>query len=266
MPIDLGTTTTARWARGPALAGHTVTLTVTRPDGTVLTPTVTEQAGVYSAPVVGSLPGRYLLTWADTTDNATRTDTLEVWPADPRFIISEGDAFEALGWNAASIAKNGPALRLYIATATHVIEDIVGTVLIRTIVQPADGGRTGVLLWERPASIDSVTVDGEPTTNYIVNVNAAILYAKPAGSQFPPGLQNIIVTYKTGGTGIAPNIQLAARELVRHLWQVGQQVPAQPGPTGDYAQQPMGMTPSGFAVPKRVLELCRPTYSLPGMA
>lgn len=266
MPIDLGTTTTVQWNRGAAATGHTVTLTVIRPDATTLTPTVSETAGLYSASVPGSQPGRYLLTWTDTTDTVKATDTLEVWPADPRFIISGADAIAALGWNDASVAKNGDSLRLYIATATEVIEDIVGALLIRTVEQYADGGRTGVLLWERPSEIVSVTVDGTATTDYIVNRNAAILYAKPAGARFPDGLQNIVVTYKAGAAEIAPNIQLAARELVRHLWQVGQQVPAQPSPSGDYSQQPMGMTPSGFAVPKRVLELCRPNHALPGIA
>lgn len=266
MPIDLGTTTTVEWNRGSAATGHSVTLTVTRPDGTTITPTVGDTAGVFSADVPGSLPGRYLLTWLDTTDTVKATDTLEVWPADPRFIISGADAVAALGWNAATIEAKGDSLRLYIATATAVIEDIVGAVLIRTVVQTSDGGRTGVALWERPSAITSVVVDGTAWADYVANLNAAIVYASKHGAQFPSGRQNIVITYTTGDAEIPPNIQLAARELVRHLWQVGQQVPAQPSQTGDYTQQPMGMTPSGFAVPKRVLELCRPNHALPGIA
>lgn len=270
MPIDVGSTVEACWTRGPDHANGTgVTLTVTRPDGTILTPapSVTETpaaSGTYLAPFTAGLPGRYFLTWDDGTTRYT--DVVAVWPTDPRFLISLDDAIESLRWPPPMAAKNSDMLRLYVAAATEVIEDIVGAVLVRTIVQPADGGRTGVALWERPSSIVSVTVGGSDYTGHIVNLNAGIVYADGDSGRFPDGRQNIVVTYRTGLEAIPPSIQLATRELIRHLWQVGQQALTGDGsPSYDPATNQTTNTRSGFAVPNRVIELCGNHYALPGI-
>ncbi|MBW9094637.1 hypothetical protein JNB62_13150 [Microbacterium jejuense] len=267
MPIDIGTQTEVQWTRG---AGHTVTLAVTKPDGTTLTPapTVTETSGVYKATVPGAQPGRYVLHWTDTTaPTTTYTDTLEVWPADPRFLISVADAVQGLKWTPAQVAAEADKLRLYIATATEVLEDIAGALLARTVEQYADGGRTGVALWERPTEILSVTVDGTTTEKYIPNLNAAIVYSKPAGSRFSPGIQNVVITYQTGSEQTSPSVQLAARELVRHLIQVGQQA-LSGAPSEPVVLDPRqtSLTRSGFAVPNRVIELIGNHHALPGTA
>lgn len=265
MPIDVGTLTTVQWTR---TAGHTVTLAVTKPDGTQVDPAPTVSSE-FSAQIECDQPGRYVLRWEDTTaPAATYVDTLDVWPEDPRFLISLDAAMDALKWKGAQRSGDDAArLRLYVAAATEVIEDIAGAVLIRTVVQSADGGRTGVALWERPSEIISVVVDGHPTTNYIPNLNAAIVYAKPAHSRFADGLQNVVITYRTGATEVSPSIQLGTAELVRHLWQVGQQ--AMTGnPAEQTAQDPRqtSLTRSGFAVPNRVIELVGNRHSLPGIA
>ena len=266
MPVDVGTLAKVQWTRP---AGHTVTLAVIKPDGTTLTPapTVDETVGAYSAPLPCDFAGRYVLRWTDTTEAATFVDVLEVWPEDPRFLISLEAAAEALQWRPPDIAKNGDRLRLYIAAATEVIEDIAGAILGRTVVQPSDGGRTGVALWERPTDVVSVTVNGTVTTDYIVNVNAAIVYAKPAGTRFADGIQNVIVTYRTGGQRVPASIQLGTAELVRHLWQVGQQS-STGSPVESTTQDPRqtSLTRSGFAVPNRVIELIGNHHALPGTA
>lgn len=264
MPVDIGTEKTVTWS---TTAGKTVTLTVTRPDGVQAEAvTATEASGTYSVDVATPLAGRYLLAWENTTDSVTYTDTIEVWPADPRFLISLDDAFAALQWTdrTADKTKNADSVRLYVAAATPIIEDITGTVLVRMVEQYADGGKTGVLLWERPSEILTVEVDGSEITDYVTNKSAAILYRGRHGERFDDGRQLIRIVYKTGEDAVAPNLQLATRELVRHLWQVGQQVPS--GSPVSYGDKPMGLTPSGFAVPNRVIELCGTTYKLPGIA
>lgn len=271
MPIDVGTIAAPQWARGAANAGHAVTLTVSQPDGITLTPapTVTDMtsSGTYTADILTTQPGRYVLRWDDAADGLSYVDTMEVWPADPRLLISLDDAARSLKWPAAEIAKNGDMLRLYIAAATDVLEDITGALLVRTVVQQADGGRTGVLLWERPTGDPVVTIDGKAYTRAKVNRNAGIVYADGIGGRFPDGVQNITITYLTGSESVSPSIQLAARELVRHLWQVGQQ--ALTGNAVESTQQDprqMGFTKSGFAVPNRVIELAGNQHALPGIA
>lgn len=262
MPIDVGMLAPVSWAAGTA--GLTVSLTVTRPDGTTNTPTVTEDAnGLYKADVdTAGFPGRFLLNW--TAPGYAYSDILDVWPADPRFIVSAEDAMDALQWRPADRARDGEQLRLYAAAATEVIEDITGAILVRTVDQDADGGRTGVALWERPDEILTVTVDGKLWDGWVLNKNAAIVYADKRGSRFPDGRQIIHITYKTGLDTIPPSVRLATRELIRHMWQVGQQAPAPTTPAGATADA--AHTPSGFAVPRRVIELCANRPHLAGIA
>lgn len=265
MPINVGTLTTVKWSRP---TGHTVTLAVTKPDGTLLNPApaVSEEGALFSAEVPCDFAGRYLLHWQDTTDTAHHADILDVWPTDPRYLISLEDAANALKWGTADKSANLDTLAIYVAAATEVIEDITGAILIRTIVQPADGGRTGVALWERPSSIESVTVNGSAAAGFVPNLNAGIVYADGSGGRFATGVQNIVITYRTGAEDVPPTIRLAARELVRHLWQLGQQQGAAQAPPPTPNPQQTGMTRSGFAVPNRVIELCGSHYSLPGIA
>lgn len=75
-----------------------------------------------------------------------------------------------------------------------------------------------------------------------------------------------MITYRTGSEAISPSIQLAARELVRHLWQVGQQA-MNDGTAVNYGDSSkLALTRTGFAVPRRVIELCGNHHSLPGTA
>jgi hypothetical protein len=57
-------------------------------------------------------------------------------------------------------------------------------------------------------------------------------------------------------------VRLAAEEQLRFLWQLGQQG-NRPG-WGDAADD-VEFTPSGFAVPKRVIELCADSLRPPGI-
>ncbi len=264
--LDLGAQAAVSWS--PTSGVQTgVALTVTKPDGSTELPTVTENGGTYTATVESPFPGRYLLRWTSDTD--AYTDVLDVWPEDPRFIVGLGDARAALNIRA-SDTTNDSDLRLYIAAATVVVEDIVGAVLVRQVEQSADGGKTGIALWERPDpdAVITVTVNGAvlEQDGFTVDYNAAIVYCGGQQStvSFPRGRQNVVVNYSSGGQAIAPNVRLATRELIRHLWQVGKQ--ATHSTYGHEAEGAPATTPSGFAVPKRVIELCASTPRLPGIA
>lgn len=268
--IDLGAAHQVSWVLGTA--GLTVELRVTLPDGTTTSPTVAETSGAYSATVDTPHAGRYLLSWATVGPPAAAySDILDVWPADPRFLISLQDARQSIQYPGI-ITGDDAELRLFIAAATPVIEDIVGAVLTRTITQTTNGGKTGVALWERPSTragggVTSVTVNGVALqeTGYTVDPDAAIVYcgSSTAPARFAAGRRNVVIVYETGTEVIPPNIRLATSELVRHLWQVGHQ-----GQRPDWSEPAAatGHTPSGFAVPKRVIELCSASPRLPGIA
>ena len=251
------------------LGGGNPTCTVTKPDGTTTTATVTKiSTGYYQGALTSTLAGRYrgVMTGSGTNSgDLPRTIVVDVFPADPRYIIPLADARAALNTTTGT-RVNDDELLLYIAATTEVIEDIVGAVLSTTKTETFDGGGNAVLLSERAASITSVTVGGVATTDYVANLAAGIVYAGSTGaSSFTPGVQNVVVTYSTGVSSIEPNILLAAREEVRFLYQIGQQGgrPSLGGAPAD-----LSWTPSGFAVPQRVIELCAPSAArrMPGFA
>jgi hypothetical protein len=251
------------------LGGGLPTCTVTRPDATVTTATVTKlSTGIYQGALTSTLAGRYRGVFTGSGANSgdlPRTFPVDVMPADPRFIIGLDDAKAALN-TPAGARVNDDELRLYIAATTEIIEDIVGAVLSTTRTQTFDGGRNAILLSERATSITSVTVGGTTTTNYVANLSSGVVYAGATGVDwFTDGKQNVTVAYTTGSSSIDPNVILAAREEVSFLYQLGQQGgrPSLGGSVPD-----MSWTPSGFAVPKRVIELCAPSMArrMPGIA
>ena len=241
--------------------------TITRPDGTTTTVTPTgggASTGLYSAAHVSAQAGRYRCTFTGSGANSGAlpwTDVADVWPADPRLIISLADAKAELN-HLTNI--NDDELRLYVAATTPVIEEIVGRVLSATLTETFDGGKTAVLLSERASAITSVTVGGVATTNYVANLDAGIVYAGTTSgpTSFTWGRQNVVVTYTTGASSIDPNIVLAARVVASHLYQVGQQK------RGRNQNEDLTILSSGFAVPSRAVELCRGNRSrkMPGFA
>lgn len=242
--------------------------TITRPDGTTTTVTPTTSAtGLYAATHVSTQAGRYRCTFTGSGANSGAlpwSDVADVWPADPRLIISLADAKAEINLPA-SVTINDDELRLYIAGTTPVIEEIVGRVLTATLTETFDGGKAAVLLSERATAITSVTVGGVATTNYVANLDAGIVYAGSTSSptSFTWGRQNVVVTYTTGGSTIDPNIVLAARVVAAHLYQVGQQ-----GRRGKNVTDEITVLSSGFAVPTRAVELCRGSQhrKMPGFA
>lgn len=250
----------------------TCACTVTLPDGTTSAAAVTNPAvGSYLASLASAQAGRHRFTFTGTGANSGAlpwTDVADVWPADPRLIISLADARAALN-RTTNVADD--ELRLYIAATTLVIEDIVGTVLARTVIEEHDGGKSGVLLDQAVVSVSSVVVDGVTLTegsDYHVKKASGIIYAGSSRgpSTFAAGRGNVVVTYSTGRTTIDPNIILAAREEVAFLYRVGQQG-TRPN-VGGGVPDTMAWTPSGFAVPTRVIELASASSSrrMPGIA
>lgn len=269
--VDLGTVTTVTWARGVADHAGAITLTVTRPDGDALAGvgTVTASGTSYTATVPTPIAGRYFLRWLDTTGNdLAYTDVLDVWPQDVRLIVSLDDIRKGLSLGTANTADND-LLRLVAASATPIIEDIVGTVVSEQKTQIADGGKSGVALYERATEIVSVTVGGVALAadEYVFDRNASIVYAGGTTSPtvFDWGRQNVTIVYKAGNDTIAPNVRFATMELIRHLWQIGHQA-QRPGMGPLAVAADAQYTPMGFAVPKRVIELLQASARVDGFA
>lgn len=244
--------------------------TWTKPDGSTVAASVSRTSlGQYQGSTTGDQAGRWLLTLTAAGVNSgdfPRTEIVDVWPADPRFIISLADLRDELNVPA-GVTVNDDELRLYVAAATAVVESIVGTVLAQTHTETFDGGKAAVLLSERAASITSVTVNGIATTDFVANLASGIVYAgtTSAPRSFQAGRQNVVVTYVAGGNAVDSNVVLAARIIAAHQYQVGQQAKKRDRNTlpEDYA-----LSSSGYAVPRRAMQLLAPSMSgrMPGFA
>lgn len=262
--IDLGAPVKIVWTGAPQ--GGTITVAATRPDGTTLSPapTVSAQPPI-TATFTPDMAGRWLIRWTSTSPVGSYSDIVNVWPLDPKFLISLDDAKAGLNMVTTDQSQLDD-LRLYVAAATPVIEDIVGPIVVRTVVQRVDGGRGSVTLWEKPLAITSVVENGVTLTgsDYWLDDHAAIVYggSQTAARKFASGYGGLVITYTTGVTQIPDNVRLATRELVRHWWQLGKQ-PFRGSPVNTTAHMDV-WTPSGFAVPRRVMELCQSSRQMLG--
>lgn len=268
MSVDLAASRIVSWR--PGVSGATVTLTVLDPSGSDSTPSVTEESGVYSATLTTTQPGQYQLRW--TSGNATVpafTDVLNVWPEAPRYLLSLDDARRA-ATGGSSPTSDDRDIQLYNASGTVVIEDVVGQVLATTFKQETDGGRPAINLWRRVVTDGTVTVKVNGVElveeqDFIVDRAAMIVYAgsRTAPSHFPYGRLNVEITYTAGFPTLPPNIEQAAHELIRHQWQVGKQAVHAEWSSAPSGDDTLDTTPSGYLIPRRVLQLCRATPKLP---
>lgn len=181
--------------------------------------------------------------------------------ADISGLIDLADAKASLG---ITTTTNDNDIQRYIGAATPVIEKITGPILLGSRTYTCDGGRAAVVLPYRFNSVTSVTESGTLTTDYHAAPSQGIVYAgtTTAGRTFADGVGNIVVVVAVGNIAVPENVALAARELVRHWWQLGRQ-----GNRPQFGNDGALEVANGFGVPtRRVMELCAPNADLGGFA
>jgi len=259
---DLGDTVTLaylNYSAAGALANATaMAATVTLPDLTTASASVTTSTtGTYSAAYTPTQAGRHLIRWVGTGSNPSAyTDIFDVFPADPRFLISLADARDVLNF-AATNTTHDDELRLYLAAATVVVEELDRPYVQETQTFTCDGGRAAVVLPEAPiTAVTSVTNEGTALASTAYRLNAGSGIVHYLNGTFPVGTQNIVFTYTTGLARIPANVILAARELVKHWYQRSQQSP-RPQFQGVINDGDMTYV-AGYAVPNFVVGILRP--------
>jgi hypothetical protein len=250
----------------------TVTLTVTLPDGTTTTPTVSNAStGVYTASFPTTQVGRHVVNWAATGTNASAyEDVFDVRATGTTLLVSLADAKSYLNIDATD-TTNDDELRSFIGGVTRVIESYVGACSRRTVVDTFTG------YWQEPRitpktqpiiSITSVVERGvtlDPATEYALNDQGTVIRTISGGSTIFPrgwwyGINNVVITYVAGRAVIPDNILEAAKELIRVNWrtQRGGSGPSFDGDIGDYAAANGDQIRLGFYVPGRVLDQLKP--------
>jgi hypothetical protein len=198
----------------------------------------------------------------------------------PTSILTLAETRTHLNFPAADTSHD-TELQGFIDDASPVIEDVVGPV-----DEWYDGGAPWIILRRRPVvSVTTVTEYRGPlgyvltqvatpdlgtTYSYSFEPTGRLIRRSAGGGSapFPSGAGAVHVVYVAGRASVPPNVRLAALELVRHLYQMTQQGgrPAFGTGGGGGMEEMIGATPSGFAIPTRVLELLGTNRRYPSLA
>lgn len=238
----------------------TVTLTVTRPDGTddVLTTTgggVTHPStGRYAVDYVPLSAGLYGVRWAATGTNASAppVDGFYVLPTALTPLVSLAEAREHL--NLTETTRDFQVAG-FIQVASGLAEKYTGRIWRRqTLTTTRDGGLDLVRLNPPVLSVTTVVEDGSSLSadSYVLDAGRGWLYRAGSSRWSSLAPQNVVVTYVAGPTdGLVPEfVRQGVLLQVQHLWETQRGVAA-PRRGADTEWSPT----LGYSVPRRVQEL-----------
>jgi hypothetical protein len=244
-----------RDAAGVLAAAGAITLTVTLPDGTTVTPSVTNPStGRYQCDYPTTQVGRHTARWVATGLNSSAyVDVFDVRPADPGYILSLAAAKRALNIPVTSTGDD-EELRELIEAVTAIVEDYRKEAVVRrTVVEQTSASGSTVLLRKAPVISVTSVVSGSTTQTTGFIVDSEIGEVTSTGAPFSGDLT---VTYVVGRSIIPANFVEAGKIIIKHLWTV-QQTPGMGsrvmGVGGDDISA--GIAGLGFALPNRAAEL-----------
>lgn len=274
MPLAWTSTDTT----GAPFEGTAVALTVTLPDGTTSSPTVTHDGnGSYSASFTTTQAGHHLVAWTAIASGAADAfaDTFEVQPAQDGTIVSLAEAKEIL--QLGGTTELDLVLQGYNAAATGVIEYICGPVVQQTVTETLPGRGTVAVL-SRPPVIQLLPWTVLPAQMAALGITlpdpvSPMLRTRLYGIEWPlaelyvderrgtvthtSGLPfyycSYLWQYQAGRVIIPATIYEAAKLILEHLFQVKRGGAA----AADVASgESVSTVPGfGFAIPNRALEL-----------
>ena len=284
-PGDLAFTVTDNGGN-PVNASVTPVLTITLPDGTTATPTVTAVGtGAYqpSAAYVTTQAGHYLWAWTATgTYTGAYVDSFEVRPSPDPTIISLQEAREILKIPV-NVTDHDSVIRGFSQATTEWIEYWCGPVVTQQVTEVVRSQGDALVLSRTPIRTDLGTTldpsnrrDGS-TTNGILSITPLLTYGfmydlsqllvdgprgivrQSAGLPFfysGDPLGQYEVTYFAGRKVIPWGIYEAAKITLKHVYAVERGGLSTAAPS--YGEQETTPSGFGFAVPTRAVELLTP--------
>ena len=263
MPYDLGAQvplgTTVKDSAGALVNAGAMALTITLPDATTVTvsPVAPSSTGTYAYDYPTVQAGRHAVRWVATGANAgAYTDVFDVRPAEPPLLFSLASAKAQLDL---TTTTDDDELREYIAATTKAVEFFVGAVARRTVTQVVRGGTDRVVLDTTPVlAVTSMTALGvwqEVVPLGALNVADAEsgVLRRTDGWWFAQ--HEYHVEYTVGRTAVPPNVSLAAKMILQHLWRT--QYGAARGMVGggDDFSVTEPIPGLGYSIPNRALQL-----------
>lgn len=239
MSVIQGTGYAASVTPSLGMAGYTAVLTVTAPDTTVTTPTVT--TGVtFTATVPSTQAGNYMLVWTLTGSVNEVIQDQFTCEAASLSLVSLSRVKDDL--NIINDTSKDNKLRQWIREATRVIETITGPILPISRIYVVSGGNAFLVLPDRwVISVTSMTENlagtnytlteqplGASTNSYGYTWDRSInkIVRRDGSGQsyfFPDGDDNVTVVYLAGMAGIPNDVQRAASLLVQYWYEQHEQ-------------------------------------------
>lgn len=222
----------------------TVAATVTDPAGGTTVPSVSHPGtGQYSTDITPTLSGNYLVHWV-ASGTAVGVDEYQFYVQPPGFrAVSLTDAKTHIN-KSATFTGDDNELRGFIDVAGEVIDGIAGPTVNRTVVEYHNGGSMEIYLRFWPVvSVTSVVETWPGGPNYTLTQETDLGLGQGTGYDFtfnpnlgslsrrvnnwiytfPPGVDNIKITYVAGRKQPWPAaIRMAALEEVAYLWRSSQ--------------------------------------------
>lgn len=255
----------ARDPDGALVNADSVTLTITKPDGTTTSPVVTNPPSVtgrYTCDVLPDVAGRWqarwLLAWSSGS-TAAYTDVCDVRPAEDGQILSLASAKAHLNSPATSTTDD-EEIRGFIAAVTEIVESDpdwgVGPVVVRTYTERVCDGPSWWL--QRSPAIALVSVATVFTSGTVQPVEGLVLEAATGRVQRRDGMALTggpwDVVYTAGRQIILPNVSLAAKIILAHMWETQRGGVASGLRFNDDAE----VVQPGYMIPNRAKELLVP--------
>lgn len=280
-PVPLTFTLTDVNGNAVQAASTPPVVTVTLPDLTTQTPAVTYAGNQYAATGPSSQAGHYLVAWSctDATYPGGLTDSYNISAASELSILSFAEAKRTLRI-AVSDTTDDDFIREFSPAVTGVVEWYCGPVIQQAVTErlPA-GGLTiqlsktpvlGLTAWTTiPAALATAGIAVPspaspmfPTRVFGVSYPLSQLYADPVlgtvthTSGLPFYYGEYIWSYQAGRVVIPDCILDGTRAILRHLY--GMERGGGAGSGSMAADEETTMTPMGFAVPNRALEMMTP--------
>lgn len=245
-PVDLGETYQYRQTitdtTGAVGAAGSVTVTITLPDGSTVTPTVSNTGvGLYDVDYLTTQAGRHVLAGSATGgvlgSAVKKFDDVFHVEQPGRMLVGYDDAVSQL--RASGVITSVPdreQLRWIVIAASDAVERALGVVVCRRTITDTFDGSTGVIrLRQRPlpspdgfVTVASVSEGGVALvsgTGFVLRrsdwslMRGTGLYA----SWWARGYDNVSVTYDAGCTVVPPVLRSMTLATVEAMWQSSQQ-------------------------------------------
>jgi len=245
---------------GTAVNTPTVTMAVTKPDGSTVTPSVTNTAsgGLYTAQVTPDQAGLWLYKWtAAGAVTSVQSDQFTV-VASQRALVASMEEFKNELNRTDSF--DDADLRSRLVSATDWVEGVIGGPLsVQTFTEQVNVcGDTIVPIYRPLVSVTSLTPDlGTPidSTGYVTDARLGIIRLRWALGYWT----FYTLVYRAGLTVVPERHKEAGLIVAKHLWQTRN------GGGGRLSPDDLVMSGLGFAVPRRAMELLAKDM-IPGIA